>query len=244
MERRGFMIPTEVSADADGKRIDPQGTQAFVPIGTELKKGLNPRDRFLELRRLAQGAQFFTKPNPKKQRLIASKLMAAGIQIETPIQALGRGRALSQWQGHSILTQEGKMLFNRHFWNNVMKVEEIVAKMHSLGITHNHLHGGNITIDEHGVIRIIDLSKADIHDFQKRGKNTKPWALKYFFSDLGSVSGTLMAINPMAIDERFRDRVFGNIVTGYSDKLRGKIPSEEFYLLIEGYSKAKKQLDG
>ncbi|MDP2974197.1 MAG: hypothetical protein Q8N60_04040, partial [Candidatus Diapherotrites archaeon] len=163
LEKAGFLIPTKVSL-TEKRKPQRQGTDAFLPIGTELPEWLSSNEKRGVLRQLAHKAPFFVKKFTPRQRIIAEKLEAAGIKTEKPILILKNGRVVFEKVGHSLDSEQGKALFRRNLWENIKTLEEIVGKMHSLGITHNHLHEGNITIDEKGAIRIIDLGKATIVD--------------------------------------------------------------------------------
>lgn len=239
LERAGFLVPAKVSVN-EKMNIERRGTEAFVPIGTAMPKGLSAVKRRDFLRRLAEEAPFFRKIHAARQEIIAEKLEAAGIKTEKLI--LRNGRAVFEKSGHSLNSDAGKALFRKHFWGNAETLEKMIAKMHSLGISHNHLHGGNITIDEKGTIRIIDLGKATIVDLKKIKRLPKGWIFKKFFSDLGDVSGVLLAMGASEAYPGFRDHAFVNIVGAYSRELIDKIPWEDAKLLISGYSAAKEHM--
>lgn len=131
------------------------------------------------MRNLAEESPYFRKKYSLRQARIREKLERAGIKTEKII--LKNGRAVFEKTGHSLATEKGKALFRKKFWDNVDKLEELVAKMHSLGISHNHLHLGNITIDEHGTLRIIDLGKATMVDLNKLKRRQKIGYLRSSF---------------------------------------------------------------
>lgn len=240
LERAGFLVPIKIS-EGKSDKLQRRGSEAFVAVGTELPKGLKPYRKIVHLRELAYNSPFFIKNYGRRQQMIEARLEAAGIKIEKPVQILNNGRAVFKKTGHSLDSEEGKRLFLKDFWGNAVALEEMVGKMHGLGITHNHLHGGNITIDEKGVIRFIDFGKATMADIAKLKRAPKGWAIRKFFKDLGNVAGTLTVINAGEVGFAFRNEAFGNMADHYPKELVNKIPPEDYLTLVKGYAKAKER---
>jgi len=238
LERTGFLLPINVSR-GKGDRVQGRGTRAFVPMGTEIPKELNANERLKHRGKLAEQAPFFTKQHTPRQKAIAEKLRTAGIGTEEFILSHKNGRAVFGKAGHALSTEEGARLFRRHFWDNTEKLEKMVAKMRSLGISHNHLHPGNITIDEKGNLRIIDLGKATMIALEKTKRLGKDWAFKKFYNDLRDASGTLFVMAVRDGYPDFRNHAFTNIVWHYPPELIEKIGYYTRRILAKGYEESK-----
>ena len=161
MPKSRLFVPKTVSYSVLSKKgVQRKGTRAFVPVGTRLPRGLDKMGKFAELRRLAHNSQFFIKPLSARARKVSRILEQNGIRAEKPIQDLGNGTALFEKKGFSLDSAEARAIFGEKPYYYAEKVMGIVAKMHSLGIAHNHLHGGNIAITPEGEIILLDLGRA------------------------------------------------------------------------------------
>jgi len=185
-ERSRLWLPVDVSSDVR-RKVEGKGTKAFSQGGAgELlryteknlrafeklakqqaakRKEGKPEawvekelsfwiERTRKLRKeLATPAPFYIKPITKEQRRIRELLVKAGVPIEQPIQDLGRGLELferGEWKEIPPLAEEGSR----------EQIRQMVAKMLSLGVAHNHLHLGNFVMNSKKEVKLIDLSLA------------------------------------------------------------------------------------
>jgi hypothetical protein len=230
LERAGFLLPINVSMNEDGK-MQAHGTKAFAVVGTKISD-VNASKRE-SLRAIANQSPFFIKKCSARQGQIVKKLSDAGIETEPVVLAMNDGWAVFEKSGYALSSDAGMDMFCRNFWANTFALEGMVTKMHSLGITHNHLHRGNITIDEKRKIRLIDMGKATVIDINGLKNPAKGWAFKKFFPDLIHVSDVLYAIGMLGgngILPEFKNAVSGSIVYQYSTELMEKMGSEIFDL--------------
>ncbi|MAG21816.1 MAG: hypothetical protein CL943_00730 [Candidatus Diapherotrites archaeon] len=131
--------------------------------------------------------------------------------------------------GFGLDSLEGQKIFSKDPLGFMLRIEELVGKMHSLGITHNHLHGGNIALTRKGQIVLLDLSAARMAKIPK--KPTKKWIVKKFHNELWTVANSLAyLIEHIKGAEALRGNLFslreaivGNIVSQYSGELKKKL---------------------
>ena len=92
---------------------------------------------------------------------------------------------------------------------------KLVAKMHSLGISHSHLHLNNIAVTSRGQIIILDLGKAHISNPKRK---TLQWVQKKYIPDLAVLGESLAELyfNVTRKPKRKRDM----------DRMAGKIYSD------------------
>jgi tRNA A-37 threonylcarbamoyl transferase component Bud32 len=134
---------------------------------------------------IASQSTHYLKRTSARIKLIRKILIKNGINVETPMQVrntepkekllatdLGKGFELFEKTGYGRIKQ-GPENFDR-IRNQIL---EIVTKMHNAGITHNHLHLGNLLINAEGKIKLIDLSKAKI--FSRKPSNKKEFLDRY-----------------------------------------------------------------
>ncbi len=165
-----ILVPTPVSlivrGEAGGKVVSfktrPGGTKAFVEKGVKMPKGLSPREQVYWLKRIAHGSEYFIKPLSPKAKEIRSLLEKNGIIVEKAIQDLKNGTFLFKKTGNSLDSVNGIKLFIQNREKNIENVGRVIRKMHSLGITHNHLHLSNIAITNNGTVVLLDFKKARI----------------------------------------------------------------------------------
>jgi len=136
------------------------GTKAFVPLGTRLHKGLTHSQKYDKLTKLAEKSHFFIKPNSLRVQKIRQKLRALGINVEDPIQDLGNGKALFKKTGNSLQSYLGINVFVQQTPKVVENICKMVAVIHNAGITHTHLHVGNIGVTRNGKIVLYDIGRA------------------------------------------------------------------------------------
>ena len=174
-----ILVPKIVSATINVKRQKvtwmrqhKQGTKAFVEHGSKLAKRSmrgTAHKRYMAGREIAHSSSHFIKNCSSKTRAILDLLAKNGVKTEKPIQDLGNGTALFEHVGFTLDSKQGIRLFSRAPKSSRKKLWKAVSTMHSLGITHNHLHGGNIAITKSGEIVLIDFGLARIAT-----KNRKP----------------------------------------------------------------------
>lgn len=88
---------------------------------------------------------------------------------------------LFEKQGYSLDSNEGQQLFLQNFGKALEGLTKAVANMHGAGITHNHLHAGNIAVTPNGNVVLLDLGKARL---ARIGRLTPENAFKKFRGDL------------------------------------------------------------
>jgi serine/threonine protein kinase len=181
-KRRSLHLPRKVSVSAATRKVQRSGgTSAFVSHEKWLEK-IPVADRRKRLREMAHGAEFFVKPHSARAEAIRKRLNAAGIRTEIPIQNLKNGTSLFRKDGHPLLSEEGKKIFAQNPAAWVGRIERLVAAVHSLGISHNHFHVGNLLVTEKREIVLIDLGLARHSPIPKTYQ--KGWAVKRFKNDL------------------------------------------------------------
>ena len=125
-----------------------------------------------ERKEIAAKADFFIKQTNPRIKKIREKLIEAGIPIEIPIMDLKNGTELFErgnWRTIAESIRIPRVVPNR--------IIEIVKTMHSLGITHNHLHLANLLIDSEGNVKLIDLSRAKM--YLRKPRNKKEFVDRY-----------------------------------------------------------------
>lgn len=180
------LVPFPVSLDREA-RVEPHGTKAFVRSGTRLKRGLGPISEGLARREIAEISSHYIKRVNASQLKIRETLEANGIRCEKILEDLKDGTCLFEREGHAINSDEGRKILARNPLKIVEQIERIVVEMHSLGITHEHLHTGNIVLTEKGEVIIIDLEKAVFGQNPK----TKKAVLERYSDDLCRVAHDL-----------------------------------------------------
>lgn len=230
-----LLVPKIVSFDAKRGKVDPRGTKAFVEYGTSVP------EEGEALRRIAHVSSHYIKRMLKHTRLVRAMLMNAGIMVEKEIQDLKDGTSLFEREGFGLDSPEGKRLFAKNVWNNVYELEDLVAKMHGLGIAHNHLHLGNFAITEAGHIILIDLGMARFS--QIPDKPIKGWAMRKFYGDLRNFSNTLAIvineatnsmISPKELKETRAD-IAANVLAKYPKKLQNAIPLDDKFEILKKF---------
>ncbi len=207
-------VPKTVSFNPTTKKgYQSRGTKAFVALGTKLPAGLVPTEKHRHLRHLAHPSKFFTKPDSVHTQKIREKLKAAGISAEEPIQSIGNGRALFMKSGFSLESPAGMRQFVNNTREVVEKICKTVGKMHSIGITHNHLHLGNIAITKGGKIVLLDLSRAK---FSLPGKN-------FVGYDIVQLGKSLSGFYAYCVKEFQNREVSKNEIADFKNQIFGKI---------------------
>lgn len=156
-----LLVPKGVSFNPYSRRGYVKGTKAFVSSAEHrVMRGTNPFERAFWLRRLAEHSSHFIKPFSKRTQAITDRLSKAGIAIEQPIEKLKNGTALFEKAGFGMNSDQGLAICKTDVNGTIERMAEIVARIHSLGITHNHLHLGNWVINPAGKITVIDWGRA------------------------------------------------------------------------------------
>ena len=130
----------------------------------------------MERRAIAEKAEFYIKPITPLRKKIREVLIAHGVPIEVPILDLKNGLELFERGNFEVISE-----YPQNPEKIRTKIREIVKRMHSSGVTHNHLHRGNFVIDSNGNIKLIDLSKAKL--FLRRPRTKKEF-LERFSTDI------------------------------------------------------------
>ncbi len=167
-----ILVPKTVSSTVRGKlngkitrvALRPDKTKAFVERGTKMPRGLSPKEQFIWLKKIAHASNYFIKPLSPKTKKIRNILEKNGIKVEKAIQDLKNGKFLFEKTGNSLDSVKGIKLYMKNREKNVEKIGKIMKKMHSLGITHNHLHIGNIALTDKGNVILLDFGRASLSE--------------------------------------------------------------------------------
>ncbi|MDO8627203.1 MAG: hypothetical protein Q7K42_01945 [Candidatus Diapherotrites archaeon] len=225
-----ILVPKKVSFNPNSKKgYQTHGTKAFVESGTKIPKLLSRSERHKSLRRIANLSSHYIKPLGQRGRRIRGLLKKAEILVEKEIQDLHNGTALFEREGFGLDSPEGEVLLFQNPEKAIERILNIVTAMHSLGITHNHLHMGNFAITDKHEIILLDLGKATISKFPEKPK--KGWALKKFGNDLSTITRNVSLIYTskagtfFAIDElqKIHAMLIAEIIGHYSPALRQKV---------------------
>jgi len=242
-----LLVPKPISFNLysrDEKGIEKNGTKAFVDKDLKLIKTKSKMERGLFLKNVAHNATYFIKPISPKQISILKKMKLNGIKTEKVMQNLKNGTFLIKKQGYSLDSKKGQELIKKFGPMNILvNLEELIAKFHSLGISHNHLHMGNLCIDKKGNLYIIDLSLAK--SFKVPAKVDIDWLAKKFFHDIkffsSSASLLLLQSNKRShlTPYEFTKSIQGNILNYYGKYF--KLSPKEIVLLERKLNPPKKQ---
>ncbi len=164
----------------------------------------------------------------------------AGIRIEKELEDLRNGISLFEREGVGLGSEEGMKIFIKNPFHFIEQIEELVAKIHSLGIVHGHLHIGNFAVTGEGELILLDLGKARIFGFPE--KPQKKWAYRKFYNELWIIAHSLVSmyalsskgaflLDPSARQE-LRNAIVLGIVTNYSPELK-KVAMIDFDLLTK-----------
>ncbi|MBS3061617.1 MAG: hypothetical protein J4215_03475 [Candidatus Diapherotrites archaeon] len=166
--------PKTVSYNLHSKRgYEPQGTKAFVPLGTRLTKGLSRPEKAHQLRELAANSDYFIKPVSKRNQEIRKFLTQHGVRVEKIIEDLKNGTSLFEKEGAELGSAEGIRFFKRNPVQYTQKIIDLVARLIVLEVSHTHLHVGNIAITEKGDVILLDLSRATLAGTGKHRKSLR-----------------------------------------------------------------------
>ena len=175
--------------------------------------GLTPLQKHGRLAELAQTSRYFTKSNSVRIQKIREKLNGAGVEVEEPIQNLGNGRALFSKNGFSFDSPPGIRQFVVNTREVVDKICKTVAKMNFAGITHNHLHIGNIGITKGGKIIILELNLAKF----------RPPATNFVGNDWAELSTSLSRLYARCI-RKFQNRTASRAeLAGFREHIYAKL---------------------
>lgn len=237
MRNSKWWVPRIVSSAADSKRFyQREGTKAFVLGKNQLRHMCN-YDRKLALMEIAQNADFFIKSVSLRNLRIRKKLESRGVIVEHLMQDLGNGKYLIQKTGSSLSSSQGLKKLSTNSNSYVSKLTHAISQMHSSGIIHGHLHGGNIVVVGEKV-GIIDLGKA--REFSPTTKSSKIFL--GLANDLvrGSTAIATALLNAKKINKaNFSEVQFSiqeQIVNGYSLELKkrlGKQMIEDLICFVE-----------
>lgn len=199
-----LLVPITVSHSlrGSGRKLHNE-TKAFVPlyedpewlagkrrkrrIAEPLPKDLWPMEIHQRLRKIAHDSEYFTKPTSKRALNILRILNHFGIRTEEPMEYLKNGRSLFKKKGWGLDSKKGSSEFLQRYAGNVLAVQKMVALMHGIGITHGHLHLGNIAI-ERGKIVFLDSFKARFFDFSPQSRRQ---TLEKIKNDLWGIADAL-----------------------------------------------------
>lgn len=159
-----LLVPKIVSYHQWSKRgYVREGTRAFVPLGTKLKRGLSGPQKKVALTRMAQSSDYFIKPLSERNKRIRAVLEKYGVRVEQVVQELGDGRALF-FRGDSfpLNSRKGRAEFRKNPEKCVDNLCDAFARFFLLEITHNHPHWGNFAVSPGGQITVLDLGMARI----------------------------------------------------------------------------------
>ncbi len=180
---RRILVPKPISArvktNPDGSylslKIRTDKTRAFLKQDHVMPKGLSAQQKGIWLANTAAKAKYFIKPLSPRAKKIRYVLKKNGLKIEKAIQDLKNGTMLFERTGNSINSVKGLKIYFKNRNKSVEKIAKVIRKMHSLGITHNHLHIGNIAVTNRGTIVLLDFGKATISNKQRtqKGLNSK-----------------------------------------------------------------------
>ncbi|VVB99017.1 Uncharacterised protein [uncultured archaeon] len=109
-----------------------------------------------------------------------------------------------------------------------MQIENMIAKMHSLGISHNHIHSGNIIFMKNGELAFIDFARANLSQAPK--KHTADWAIRKYSNDLETFAADaikILAKTHTKIDSQYiaslKSDIIMGIVAQYPEEFRKRI---------------------
>ena len=210
-----LLIPKRVSYTIKSKSgYDRAGTKAFIEYGTKIPARMTKIQRQDFLKSLAENSEFFIKRVNANQLLIGKVLKKAGIHTEKYVQDLHDGTYLIQAEGIALGSAKGAELLRKVGVSKILELEGIVAKMFSLGISHGHIHMGNIVITPRGEFKIIDLGKTRMQAIPK--KPTAKWLIGRYKNDLltfASSLGTLLVKYKIFPDSlRLEGAIISNVV--------------------------------
>jgi len=192
---KNLFLPRPIST-AESGRAEKRGTRAFVERGADEREKEALKDverkrkraenagpdftvkhqeyrlafqRLVNARKeLADRSDFFLKPVTRRQKRIRDLLLRAGVRVEEPIQDVGRGLELFERGSWRQIADPSRPVPKQ---NKIKaQIRDIVAKMISAGVVHNHLHYGNFVVNPSGEAKLIDLSLAERHAGKPQNK--------------------------------------------------------------------------
>ncbi|MFH0714527.1 MAG: lipopolysaccharide kinase InaA family protein [Candidatus Diapherotrites archaeon] len=190
-----LLVPIPVSFGKN-LNVDYRGTKAFSSkMDVETKKvfrNVSPEQRLFVLKRIGENAKFFMKKVTPRSREIRNYLEKNGIRVEKEVAILEKGFSIFKRAGITLGSYEGIKFVKRNP-ELLDKIASEIAKMHSLGVSHNHLHHGNIILTPKGEVIFIDFGKAIKADLNVKGKKQKEALRKKFNQEL-NVAATFLSL--------------------------------------------------
>jgi len=187
-------------------------------------------------KKIAEWSDYYAKPTSRRVKEIRSILLKNGVNVEQPMPVRNidkedrvKGRIPSDLGGNYELFEQRKY---REIPQNPKNFESIksqilrtLAKMHSLGISHNHLHLGNWVVNPEGRVQLIDLSLARIN---KKPITTKQEFLSRFASDL------FLSANAIAYIKL--PYVYNTVYSNVPHEFRGQFDKERNSFFVDALS--------
>ncbi|MBI4043343.1 MAG: hypothetical protein HY393_00870 [Candidatus Diapherotrites archaeon] len=179
--RKKIFVPVLVGLNKAS--LNPK-TWAFVRGGKQV-----PADDFLmgshasaAPHLAAQRAPFYLKKVTSRMQEIRARLKVAHIPVEEPMPHGFMGKDLELFErrrwlplrltlraGKKEVGMKNKNAFPARNRKQVLnQVAGILARMHAIGISHNHPHGKNFVVSPRGSVKVIDLSLARIEEHAPR----------------------------------------------------------------------------
>ena len=154
----------------------------------------------VSVRRINVGTLFspkymYRRDNISQEQLdILKELVDAEIPVERPISfKLGKKKDMLFLSNGIALTEYHLDILPANKLENIYtKATNILAKMHNLNISHNHLHFGNISVSKSDEISLIDFKMAKKHQIDWNSTNSIYTAFK---EDYGKIRDVLYGLN-------------------------------------------------
>lgn len=163
---RRLLVPVRVGKVFEAN--EKEGVRGFLKRGSRLEKQLrgdplSTPDVLHRREEAANRSPFFYKKETPRDRLIRERLVAARFPIVQPFTYLPDGGVLYHRDSYRTINSHVHKIRQKPLeWRKklVIRMVELIRRMHDAGVSHNDLHETNILMNARGNIRFVDFEDA------------------------------------------------------------------------------------